>query len=89
MDGLDVVKDGEEIRRRIGYVPQRFSLYEDLTVLENLELLRLGLRAQGDAELQERREWAIDLTSIGPYRGPPGRPALRRLEAAARAGGRR
>ena len=34
--GLDVVKDYREIRNRIGYMPGRFSLYQDLTVEENL-----------------------------------------------------
>lgn len=36
VDGLDVVKDYREIRNRIGYMPGRFSLYQDLTVEENL-----------------------------------------------------
>lgn len=36
VDGLDVVKDYREIRRRVGYMPGRFSLYPDLTVEENL-----------------------------------------------------
>jgi ABC-type multidrug transport system ATPase subunit len=37
LDGLDVVDDYREIRRRVGYMPGRFSLYPDLTVRENLE----------------------------------------------------
>src|SRR5215470_3770264 len=37
VDGFDVVKDYKEIRSRIGYMPGRFSLYQDLTVEENLE----------------------------------------------------
>jgi ABC-2 type transport system ATP-binding protein len=37
VDGFDVVKDFKEIRRRVGYMPGRFSLYQDLTVAENLE----------------------------------------------------
>ena len=36
MNGLDVVKDYKKIRRMLGYMPGRFSLYQDLTVEENL-----------------------------------------------------
>ena len=37
VDGFDVVKDFKAIRKRVGYMPGRFSLYQDLTVEENLE----------------------------------------------------
>lgn len=37
IDGLDVIHDYKAIRKRIGYMPGRFSLYEDLTIEENLE----------------------------------------------------
>lgn len=36
VDGLEVVKDYKEIRKRVGYMPGRFSLYQDLTVEENI-----------------------------------------------------
>ena len=36
VDGFDVVKEMKEVRRRVGYMPGRFSLYQDLTVEENL-----------------------------------------------------
>jgi ABC-type multidrug transport system ATPase subunit len=67
VDGLDVRTKAEEIRRRIGYVPQKFSLYEDLTVAENLNFFSdvYGLRG---ATRREREEWAIALTNLAPYR---------------------
>ncbi|MCH5237923.1 MAG: ABC transporter ATP-binding protein [Muribaculaceae bacterium] len=37
MTGLDVVKDYRKLRTEIGYMPEKFSLYQDLTVKENLE----------------------------------------------------
>lgn len=37
VDGFDVVKDFKKIRNRVGYMPGRFSLYQDLTVQENME----------------------------------------------------
>ena len=36
VDGFDVVKNYKEIRKSVGYMPGRFSLYQDLTVEENL-----------------------------------------------------
>lgn len=40
MSGLDVVRDYKQIRQLVGYMPGRFSLYQDLSVEENLEFLQ-------------------------------------------------
>jgi ABC-type multidrug transport system ATPase subunit len=68
VDGLDVRTEGEAIRRRIGYVPQRFSLYEDLTVEENLAFFGSVYGLEGAAR-RERRRWAVDLLRLEPYLG--------------------
>ncbi len=61
--GLDVARDPAAVRRRIGYMSQRFSLYGDLTVAENIELFG-GLYGVVDAQLAERRQWIVQMAGL-------------------------
>jgi ABC-2 type transport system ATP-binding protein len=55
--GLSVVKDAEAIRRRLGYMPQKFSLWEDLTTDENLQFIAdlYGLEGDVGARIAQAR----------------------------------
>ena len=62
--GFDVLRQPEEVRRRIGYMSQRFSLYDDLTVRENITLYG-GIYGLTDAEIRERGEDLLDRLQLG------------------------
>jgi ABC-type multidrug transport system ATPase subunit len=65
VDKLDVVKDFKEIRRRVGYMPGRFSLYQDLTVSENMEFFATIF----NTTIEENYELVKDIYSqIEPFK---------------------
>jgi ABC-2 type transport system ATP-binding protein len=64
--GMDIRKDAAEIRRHVGYMSQKFGLYEDLTVAENIAFYAGVYGLQGSRAEQRTRE-VQDLTGIEPY----------------------
>lgn len=81
--GFDVATRSAEVRRRIGYVSQLFSLYPDLTVLENLRLAA-GIYGVPRRERRARIDWAIGLAELDGLRGalPPSLPVGHRQRLA-------
>jgi ABC-2 type transport system ATP-binding protein len=62
--GIDVSRDPERVRERIGYMSQKFSLYRDLTVEENLKFFG-GIYRVPRAGLAERIRFAVDMAGLG------------------------
>jgi ABC-type multidrug transport system ATPase subunit len=64
--GFDAARQTDEIKNLIGYMSQKFSLYDELTVYENLQFYgRLyGMRGSG---LAQRRDELVELTHLQPY----------------------
>jgi ABC-2 type transport system ATP-binding protein len=75
--GHDIVNEPEEIKQSIGYMSQKFSLYEDLTPFENLRFY-LGVYDVPQAQWPERINWVLDMARLQDVRNrktkelPPG-----------------
>ncbi len=61
--GLDITTEGESIRRMIGYMSQKFSLYTDLTVHENIVLFG-GLYGVTGDRFRSRRAWVLEMAGL-------------------------
>jgi ABC-2 type transport system ATP-binding protein len=66
--GFDVLSQAEEVRRRIGYMSPRFSLYEDLTVRENIALYG-GIYGLTDDQIRDRGERLVGGLQLGHAAG--------------------
>jgi ABC-2 type transport system ATP-binding protein len=66
--GFDIYRESEKIKQNIGYMSQKFSLYEDLKVEENLDfysgIYRLSKEIKG-----RRKEWALQMAGLKDRRG--------------------
>lgn len=63
VNGIDVAADPESVRQQIGYMSQKFSLYNDLSVMENLRFFA-GIYQVPRALLAERMQFALDMAGL-------------------------
>jgi len=64
---IDVAADPQQVQSRVGYMPQRFGLYEDLTVQENLNLYA-DLCGVTSAARKARYPQLMEMTALGPFK---------------------
>ncbi len=70
IDGLDVVSARRQVKRLIGYMPQRFGLYQDLTVNENMDFFMDIYGIRGD-ERKKRKERYLGFSNLLPFLDRP------------------
>jgi ABC-2 type transport system ATP-binding protein len=61
--GIDVAQDPDAVRRRIGYMSQKFSLYDDISVEENLDFFG-GVYGVPPDELAEKKKWVMSFSGL-------------------------
>lgn len=61
--GYDIMKESEEIKKTIGYMSQKFSLYDDLTVEENIGFFS-GIYGVLNSKKKERMEWVLEMAGL-------------------------
>jgi ABC-2 type transport system ATP-binding protein len=66
--GFDIMTRSEEIKKNIGYMSQKFSLYDDLTIEENIDFFS-GIYGVPGGKKKDRKEWVLDMAGIADMRG--------------------
>lgn len=65
--GFDIMTESETIKRHIGYMSQKFSLYDDLSVEENIDFFT-GIYNVPRAKRRERKDWVLDMAGLADKR---------------------
>ena len=65
--GFDIVRDTEKIKTRIGYMSQKFSLYDELTAEENIDFYS-GIYCLPKAKKAERKAWVLKMAGLEAHR---------------------
>ncbi|HEY1337789.1 MAG TPA: ABC transporter ATP-binding protein, partial [Bryobacteraceae bacterium] len=68
VNGLDIATQPEEVRRNIGYMSQKFSLYDDLTVEENIDFFT-GIYGVPQGRRSERKAYVLQMADLAERRG--------------------
>lgn len=63
VNGFDIMKESEEIKKNIGYMSQKFSLYDDLTVEENIQFFS-GIYGVSNSRKKERLAWVLEMAGL-------------------------
>lgn len=61
--GFSIAKNPDDVKRNIGYMSQRFSLYQDLTVEENINFFG-GIYGMSSSLLRQRKDWVLEISGL-------------------------